>query len=79
MIRISCVATALIVAVCFLSSAVCLSSAANAQEGAVGGQQPPGFTPNSVVLDEGSLTEKVSFLIGFNVMKNLKQQQISMI
>ncbi len=36
--------------------------------------EKPGFSPNAVQ-DEGSLTQKASFFIGFNMMKNLKKSR----
>jgi FKBP-type peptidyl-prolyl cis-trans isomerase FklB len=34
----------------------------------------PGFAPTATVQDEGSLTEKASFLIGYQMMANMKSQ-----
>ena len=71
MFRSSSMAFALIMALCCTMSVVSLSDFSCAQEGATAGQQP-GFTPTAVVQDEGSLTEKASYFVGFKMMKDLE-------
>jgi FKBP-type peptidyl-prolyl cis-trans isomerase len=76
MFRSNCVSTALTVALCLTVSAVCLSDSLIAQEDPPAGQQPAaGFTPTAVVQDEGSLTDKASFFVGFKMMKDLNKQK----
>ncbi len=76
MIRSSCVATTWIVALGFMISGACLTGSSLAQEA---GQQPaasaPGFTPSAVVQDEGSLTDKASYFVGFKMMTDLNRQK----
>lgn len=72
------VAAALSVAVCLVMTGVCFLGSVNAQEGTAARQQPaasaPGFNP-TVVQDEGSLTAKASFFIGYKLVKDLNRQQ----
>lgn len=49
---------------------LCMSSELFAQ----GATEIPGFAPTATVQDEGSLTEKASFLIGYQMMANMKSQ-----
>lgn len=79
MIRSSVVATAKVMPLILMVTSVCLTGSSSAQEGASGGQQKaadtPGFTPNAVVQDEGSLTDKASYYVGFNMMMTLNKQR----
>ena len=72
MFRSKVAAFAVVAAVCFLSAFQSPSGSALGQESAT---VAPGFTPNTVIQDENSLTEKVSYFIGFNMMMNLNRQQ----
>ncbi|MGI9495216.1 MAG: FKBP-type peptidyl-prolyl cis-trans isomerase [Mariniblastus sp.] len=49
---------------------LCMSCAIFAQDATA----VPGFAPTATVQDEGSLTEKASFLIGYQMMANMKSQ-----
>lgn len=76
MVRNNCVSTALTVALCLTVSVVCLSDSLIAQTPPPAAQKPAiGLTPTAVVQDEGSLTDKASFVVGFNMMKNLNKQK----
>lgn len=80
MFRSNCASTALTVALCLTVSAVCLSDSLIAQVPPPAGQQPgqqpaAGLTPTAVVQDEGSLTDKASFFIGFKMVKDLNKQK----
>ena len=75
MFQYKCVAFAL-----FIALGVGQSGVAWSQDAAAGEQQVQGFKlkPTAIVpepIDEGSLTEKVSFFIGYNLMKDLKRQK----
>ena len=76
MFRSSFVAIALTVALGMTQSVVVHSQ----ENAAAGGQESEGFQlkPSVTVqeqVDEGSLTEKASFFIGYNLMKNLNRQK----
>jgi len=64
------VARASIMSFAAFALALCISSETLAQDAAA----VPGFAPTATVQDEGSLTDKASFLIGYQMMANMKSQ-----
>lgn len=60
----------------FLSGASPMAIAQDGQSDATqSGATQPGFTPSPLVQDEGTLTDKASFFVGFKMMKDLEGRQ----